>query len=112
MTVTIHFPAAPSAAAVIIRQLVDIAGGDRRAVRSGHGGATVSNEVALAYLSDATPPAPTRMVVPTRLAAVVRDAEGRGGLLQPHVDQAPEPKPQTRGPAARRPRRQQQGATP
>lgn len=110
MTVTIHFPAAPAAAAAIVRRLVAIAG-TTSAVRSGHGGAVVSDELALAYLSAQTPApvVPTPAPVPVQLAQLVRDAEGRGGLLNPVSEQVPEPTTQTRA-AARRPRRQR-GAT-
>jgi len=117
MTVTLHLPADPAARSAMLRRLVELAGG-RKAIRSGHGGLVVSDEVALAYLAAASagpaPPPSTRILTPD-VARVVRGAETRGGLLdrptaaaQTQTDPAPKSRP-----AARRPRRlaQQQGAT-
>jgi hypothetical protein len=90
MTVTIHKPVGcpPQQMAALTRLLVSLAGGDRRAVRSGHGGLVVSDAVALAYLTSAAPPvpgddAPASQPVPPNLARVVRGAENAAGMTTP-----------------------------
>lgn len=120
MTVTIHLPPGPLAQGKILRRLITLAGGDRRAVRSGHTGLVVSDELALAYLSEQHPALSngdhTGRAMPPNLARVVRQAENTAGLLQsatPAATAGAEPAPQktTRTPATRRPRRTQQGAS-
>lgn len=125
MTVTIHLPPGAAAARMVLSRLVALAGGDRRAVRSGNTGLVVSDELALAYLTVATgygqPPAngqPTasdgqisRAPMPPNLAAVVRKAEHTGGLTQPAQAAEEPPARKTTRPAARRPRRTEQGAS-
>lgn len=115
MTVTIHVPTAPAAQADVLRRLIALAGGDRRAIRSGHTGLVVSDDLARAYLNDGQPAASGGQIsrpVPPNLAQVVRQAENTGGLLQPPAPATAEPvaleKTTTRPPATRRPRRTQQ----
>lgn len=110
MTVTIHALATPAQTAHLTRHLVALAGGNKTAVRSGNGGLVVDDALALAYLSTTVPaPAPRQRQVSPDLDRLVRDAEGRGGLLesptaQPAVEQ---PVQQTK---TRRPRRKPVGA--
>lgn len=114
MTVTIHALATPAETAELTRHLVALAGGDKAAVRSGNGGLVVDDALALAYLSR---PGPTSLPrqgrrVPPDLAVVVREAEGRSGLLEPRDDQAAaeQAPPQQQPKPARRPRRKPVGA--
>lgn len=120
MTVTIHLPAGPAAQTAVLRRLIALAGGDRRAVRSGHTGLVVSDDLARAYLNDGQPTADGGHLghpVPPNLARFVRQAENTGGLAQQNPAATGEPaapaKPPTRSTAPRRPRRtpQQQGAS-
>ena len=111
MTVTIHALATPAQTAHLTRRLVALAGGDKSAVRSGNGGLVVDDALALAYLSVTQPlPAPRQRQVPPDLSSVVRDAEGRGGLLEARTDQAAEEQPVQQTKPARRPRRKPVGA--
>lgn len=115
MTVTIHLR--PGTTRTVLRRLITLAGGDRSAVRSGHTGLVVSDELALAYLSDGQSTANDAQLshpMPPNLGRVVRQAEGTAGLLQPATGQPTEPAAldkTTRSPATRRPRRTQQGAS-
>ncbi len=113
MTITIHALSSPALTAALTRRLIALAGGDKTAVRSGNGGLVVDDAVALAYLSSTqpAPPAPRQRTTPLDLAVVVREAEGRGGLLEPRQDQAAaDPAPQPQPKPARRPRRKPVGA--
>lgn len=111
MTVTIHALASPAQTAHLTRCLVALAGGNKAAVRSGNGGLVVDDALALAYLSATLPPAaPRQRQMSPDLARVARDAEGRGGLLEPRADQAVEEQPVQQTKPARRPRRKPVGA--
>lgn len=95
MTVTIH-PQRGQRLTDLVRELIDLAGGDRRAVTAGRGGVIVGDPVALAYLTrhttyavdTITPPIPdeappARMSVPSNLNRLIQRAEQGGGLHQP-----------------------------
>lgn len=115
MTVTIHLPV--GGAQTVLRRLLALAGGDRHAVRTGNTGLVVSDELALAYLSDGQPTASDGQIghhpVPVNLARVVRQAENAAGVLmqQPAADEPAALDKPARRPATRRPRRTQQGAS-
>lgn len=116
MTVTIHL--APGATKTVLRRLITLAGGDRTAIRSGHTGLVVSDELALAYLSDGQSSANDGQVshpAPPNLARLVRGAEDRAGITTSPDGSDPkkDPAPTTsRTPAARRPRRTSQQGVP
>lgn len=94
MTVTIH-PQRGQRLTDLVRELIDLAGGDRRAVTAGRGGVIVGDTVALAFLTRHTtyavdtitaPPVgepAARMTVPSNLNRLVQRAEQGGGLHQP-----------------------------
>lgn len=83
MTVTLHVP--HPLRADVTRQLVHLAGGDSSAVAAATHGVTVSDELALAWLTATRPYVPngTGKPVPTGLAADVRAAEVRAGIGDP-----------------------------
>lgn len=104
MTVTIH-PQRGQRLTDLVRELIDLAGGDRRAVTAGRGGVIVGDTVALAYLTrhhtyavdtitapvdgDVAP----RMAVPSNLNRLVQRAEQGGGLHQPIAAPPPPAEP-------------------
>lgn len=81
MTVTLHIPHTRRAA--VTRRLVELAGGDSKAVGSATHGLIVSDALALAYLSNGhnanghSHPRP----VPVGLAADIRAAETQAGMI-------------------------------
>ncbi len=101
--ITIH--AAHADRANLTRQLVHLAGGDSKAVHSGTAGVTVTDDVALAYLTATRPPAavrPVRKALPAALAEAAKAAEIAVGIGDPDTraptgaDGARAPAPRTR----------------
>lgn len=77
--ITIHVPHPERAA--VTRRLVELAGGDSRAITSSTAGLIVADAVALAYLSNGhTPNSRASKPAPTGVAIAVREAEVRAGL--------------------------------
>lgn len=84
MTVTIH-PRRGQRLTDLVRELIALAGGDRRAVTCGRGGVLVGDTVAVAYLTRDTPAAEvvTQTAIPPNLHRLVQRTEQAGGLHQP-----------------------------
>lgn len=72
----------------LMRRLIELAGGDRSAVRSSHGGALVDDSLALAYLTSGAvtwPPGP-KLAAPPAVVQMVHRVEVAGGLTKPRDD--------------------------